>query len=151
MRGVLSLLLVVLCLGCMGCGGSGQSFSVQEVGRVFAGHGLPFTTQIKIAKRSVFGLPRPKEHALDRHLRGVLAWTNPRTFSVRFAYIFDSSASLKRARRLDPRMLSDHKGHLTVTKNSTSESGCAMHRENVFIMAAAQYCTRMRAILSDLH
>jgi len=160
MRGALSLLLVLLvCLGCVACGGSQQAFTVREVERVFAEHGLPFATEVrptaknpylKASVQSFFGLPPAKEHALDRHLWALLVEANPRTYTTREAYVFDSAASLQRAHQLVPGMLTDRKGSRTVKGNSTSESGCSMHRENVFVLASYQYCKRVRVILADL-
>jgi hypothetical protein len=274
MRCLLSVLLVVLCLGCVGCGGSHQSFSVGEVERVFAQHGIPvgeskpatrplhlyrgeargiemtlggstltlrfrpgseairrhalgirslqafcfwpegtgsngssetdvrlsptrrpqmiplgagsssggyscalsappdstpewpatrFLRQsivsvhlartkevLKPRPQSLFGLPPAEEHTVDRHVRAVLGATNRRTFVTRFVYVFDSAASLQRARRLEPGMLSDRKGSRTANGISTSETACAMHRENVFALAGYQDCQRMRAAFADL-
>ena len=105
---------------------------------------------LKPRPQSLFGLPAAKEHALDRHVRAVLVATNRRTFAIRLVYVFDSAASLQRARRLVPGMLTDRKGSRTVKGNSTGESACAMHRKNVFALASNQYCQRLRVILADL-
>ncbi len=83
-------------------------------------------------------------------MRAVLGATNRRTFATRLVYVFDSAASLQRARRLVPGRLTDRTGSRTVKNNSTSESSCAMHRNNVFALASYQYCTRMRVALADL-
>ncbi len=100
--------------------------------------------------QSLFGLPPGKEHALDQHVRAVLGATNRRTFATRLVYVFDSAASLQRARLLVPGMLTDRKGSRTVKGNSTSQSSCAMHRKNVFALASYQYCTKMREALAKL-
>lgn len=106
---------------------------------------------LKPSPASLFGLPPATERALDRHVRAVLGATNRRTFATRLVYVFDSAASLQRARRLVPRMLTDRKGSRTAKGNSTSESACAMNRKNVFALASFQYCTKLRVALADLH
>jgi hypothetical protein len=162
MRIALSLLLVMLTsLACVACGNSGRAFSVREVERVFAEHGLPFASEIRPAAKNpylqpsqpsdILRFPPSKERKLEAHLRAVLGTTNPRTFAMRMVYVFDSSASLQLARKLVPGMFKDRKGSRTVQGNTTSESGCAMHRENVFTQASYGECSRVRAILADLH
>jgi hypothetical protein len=162
MRVATSLLFLILAgLCCVACDGSHRSFSVQEVERTFAQHGLPFASEItpaakpnpylKPSQPPIFGgLPKAKEGELDRHVRAVLAATNPRTYSNRVAYVFDSAASLTHARQLMPGTFNDRKGRRTVHGNETSESGCAMHRENVFVQASYDECARVRSILTGL-
>jgi len=117
---------------------------------IVSAHLVRLKQVLKPGPQSLFGLPPAKEHALDRQVRAVLTATNRRTFATRLVYVFDSAASLQRARRLVPGMLTDRKGSRTVKGNSTSESFCAMHRKNVFALASYQYCERMRVALADL-
>jgi hypothetical protein len=166
MHPALSLLLVVLtCFCCTACSGSHKAFSVREVERVFAEHGLPFASEVvpnakpnqnpylrpKSKQQRFFGLPLAKEHELDRHLRALLTATNPTIPSGRVVYVFDSASSLRLGQRLFPGLLADRKGRRIVRGNSTEESGCIMHRENVVAEASYDECARIRAILADLH
>jgi hypothetical protein len=100
---------------------------------------------------SIFsGLPPSERQQLDGHVHAALAATNARTFSNRTAYVFDSTASFQRARQLMPALFGDRKGSRIVHGNETSESGCAMHRENVFVQASYDECARVRSILAGL-
>lgn len=150
----------------VGAGGSSAGYSCALSAPPYSSPEWPATTFLRHAivsarlvrskqvlqpsPQSLFGLPPAEERALDRHVRAVLGATNRRTFATRLVYVFDSAASLQRAHRLVPGLLTDRKGSRTVEGNSASESFCAMHRTNVFVVATDQECAKMRVALADL-